>query len=610
MQAYSRGGTAQRSQQGLLGQSGANGVQQGHLHDLHVDCALVANGGDPTSHAIGLDLALHPHQAGLLLLPRPFPNLNNLTRLQLSGGVLRASAVQLEALREDGVLHNLEQVATLLEEDGALVSGQSDPALNVILHDLGLDTKNVHGLLLRGALQNLHHLAQLQPPQSPAVLDAHARRDHRVLRHLHEDPDGVQEPVLADGVIALVGQAGEHLRQLLLGQLLRLVVVVLLGLVILLLLSLGLLRLRQLLAPAEEGQELGLVYLAVLAGVNVSEHGLAAELVHAPVVLDHLQSLLLQRIALVALLDLCVLSEASRVARGADQAGLELGHPVLESLHLQRQPTLEVCIDPICEVCNLLLCPDRRLFGLLDGLRHLVGELDHFRRNHGLALARQRGGLLLGLVHELPSGVHLLAGLLDPLLQLGPQLGKLLLPGLPGGLALRILDPLAGDADGVLQALEALLLDALSAIFRQDLPQRIHSGILESKVELAPGILLHLVPAQGTVLVGIVLVEESLHLRLLLPRLRPLDGLLAGLPARGEGGLRAPRAPVDPLQELGEGLLGLGGRLAGQLRRLHLLALGEDEVGAGLHLLLGLLTSVVDGLGGGLDLVQLQLLVA
>jgi len=59
------------------------------LHDLHVNGALVANGGDPTSHAIGLDLALHPHETGLILLPSPFSHLHNLALFQLPGGVLQ-----------------------------------------------------------------------------------------------------------------------------------------------------------------------------------------------------------------------------------------------------------------------------------------------------------------------------------------------------------------------------------------------------------------------------------------------------------------------------------------------------------------------------------------
>mmetsp|Transcript_100416 Transcript_100416/g.266936 ORF Transcript_100416/g.266936 Transcript_100416/m.266936 type:complete len:202 (-) Transcript_100416:1143-1748(-) len=159
-----------------------------HSHNLHVEGALVANRSDPAGHAVRLDLALHPHQPGLLLLPGPLPNLDDLTLFQLPGGVLQlprcilgAATVQLEGLCQDSVFDNLEEVATVLQEDGALVARQGDPSLDIILHDLRLDPQNIHGVFLGWPLQDLHDLTQVEPPQSLALLDADSCRDDSVL---------------------------------------------------------------------------------------------------------------------------------------------------------------------------------------------------------------------------------------------------------------------------------------------------------------------------------------------------------------------------------------------------------------------------------------------
>eukprot|EP00415_Alexandrium_ostenfeldii_P001971 UN1971 len=159
-----------------------------HSHNPHVKGARVANRRDPPGHAAQLDLALHPHQPGLPLLPGPLPNLDNLPLFQLPGGVLQlprcilgAPPAQLEGLCQDRVFDNLEKGATALQKNGALVARQGDPSLDIILHDLRLDPQNIHGVFLGWPLQNLHNLTQVKPPQSLALLDADSCRDDRVL---------------------------------------------------------------------------------------------------------------------------------------------------------------------------------------------------------------------------------------------------------------------------------------------------------------------------------------------------------------------------------------------------------------------------------------------
>lgn len=64
------------------------------LHKLQEDSSLVSDGGHPSNRAVGFGLAFHPHKPRTLLLPRPLPNLNDLTLLQLSRCDLQfASAV-------------------------------------------------------------------------------------------------------------------------------------------------------------------------------------------------------------------------------------------------------------------------------------------------------------------------------------------------------------------------------------------------------------------------------------------------------------------------------------------------------------------------------------
>mmetsp|Transcript_59360 Transcript_59360/g.168809 ORF Transcript_59360/g.168809 Transcript_59360/m.168809 type:complete len:373 (+) Transcript_59360:696-1814(+) len=331
------------------------------LHHLQVHRALVADGGHPPNGAVRLDLALHPHEPGLLFPAGPLANLDDLTLLKLPGGVLElarvllgAASVELEGLCEDGVLHDLEDVPALLQECRALRARERHPALDLVLHDRHPDAQHVDGVLFGGALENLHDLARLEPPQRLAVLDVDGRRDDRVLRDLHEGADEVHELVLADKALLVVVQGAEDPGELLVrwgGGLLHFLLFGLAVLSLGLLLALGLRRLE--LALLAEGSELGLIDLVIAVGVDRREELVVLQLVRALVVLDNVEHARLQRVQLVGLFPLGVLAKPRADAGGLRQARLVVRHLLLELAHLDGDPQLQSSLDTLGEVHDL-----------------------------------------------------------------------------------------------------------------------------------------------------------------------------------------------------------------------------------------------------------------
>mmetsp|Transcript_66499 Transcript_66499/g.150101 ORF Transcript_66499/g.150101 Transcript_66499/m.150101 type:complete len:390 (+) Transcript_66499:522-1691(+) len=383
-----------------------------------------------------------------------------------------------------------------------------------------MDAHHVHGLLLQGALDELDDLAAVQPAERLALLDADAAGDHRVLGDLHEGPGQVDKLLLGEEALVLVVKGAEDLGQVLVrGHAVLLILRLCIGI--------GLLRL--LVTLLEEGHKLSLVDLAVLVGVNLREQLLVALLVHVAVVSEHGQGLCLQDEELRGLLDFGVVAEPRREVRCPGESDVEADHLGLKLLHLHCDPHLQVRVNILTQLRGILLRLGRLLFGLLDGLVHLVGELDHVGRHQGLGLHRQRVGLALGLVNQLGGADHQLLDLADLLLQVRLHLSEFLLPLLPLGLAVDIHRLLALHADGNLQALEALLLHALLALWDEDPEDGLHGGVRHGEAELALGILEGLPAAEEAVLVCVVLVEEGPNGVELLASERLLHGLLLGV---------------------------------------------------------------------------------
>merc|ERR1740121_1514107 len=156
-----------------------------------------------------------PHAQGARLLALgPVQDVQDVGLLQLLRGRAGPDLVELEALCEGGLLHDLEGSSTFDQERRAEIARHAHPALSAVRQDLAPDAEEVHGVVLHRPFQGLDHLALDQLADGGGPLGALAVGDGGRLGYLVVKAREAQEGLLGKLLLAvLLREGGEDPRE-------------------------------------------------------------------------------------------------------------------------------------------------------------------------------------------------------------------------------------------------------------------------------------------------------------------------------------------------------------------------------------------------------------